>query len=150
MAQEAIVIAHVSYFFSRLVIAMAAVDRFYLLYREISRSCSFYIEALAIVGAWYTVRKCVSLAFDTYSMLRLHLIPKLGGEIDLVKRYGKWAVVTGKRLKQICWCLCNYCAGTVKLAGLYCRVSFMSQAGVCVISGCKFICLSSDGCSVPC
>ncbi|XP_074014306.1 inactive hydroxysteroid dehydrogenase-like protein 1 isoform X2 [Numenius arquata] len=74
---------------------MAAVDRFYLLYREISRSCSFYIEALAIVGAWYTVRKCVSLAFDTYSMLRLHLIPKLGGEIDLVKRYGKWAVVTG-------------------------------------------------------
>ncbi|NXT85389.1 HSDL1 protein, partial [Zapornia atra] len=74
---------------------MAAVDRFSLLYREISRSCSFYIEALAIVGAWYTVRKCVSLAIDTYSMVRLHLIPKLGGEIDLVKRYGKWAVVTG-------------------------------------------------------
>ncbi|NXG10227.1 HSDL1 protein, partial [Sakesphorus luctuosus] len=74
---------------------MAAVDRFSLLYREISRSCSFYIEALAIVGAWYTVRKCVSLAFDTYSMLRLHVIPKLGAEVDLVKQYGKWAVVTG-------------------------------------------------------
>ncbi|NXE10018.1 HSDL1 protein, partial [Lophotis ruficrista] len=74
---------------------MAAVDRFYLLYREISRSCSFYMEALAIVGAWYTVRKCVSLAFDTYSMLRLHVIPKLAGEVDLVKQYGKWAVVTG-------------------------------------------------------
>ncbi|KFV91531.1 PREDICTED: inactive hydroxysteroid dehydrogenase-like protein 1 [Eurypyga helias] len=74
---------------------MAAVDRFCLLYREISRSCNFYIEALAIVGAWYTVRKCVSLAFDTYSMLRLHLIPKLGSKIDLVKQYGKWAVVTG-------------------------------------------------------
>ncbi|NWW70409.1 HSDL1 protein, partial [Climacteris rufus] len=74
---------------------MAAVDRFSLLYREISRSCSFYIEALAVVGAWYTVRKCVSLAFDTYSMLRLHVIPKLGGEINLVKHYGKWAVVTG-------------------------------------------------------
>lgn len=93
---------------------MAAVDRFYLLYREISRSCNFYIEALAVVGAWYTVRKCVSLAFDTYSMLRLHLIPKLGGEIDLVKQYGKWAVVTGKRLKQYtCLCLynilCQYC-----------------------------------------
>lgn len=88
------------------MITMAAVDRFYLLYREISRSCNFYIEALAIVGAWYTVRKCVSLAFDTYSMLRLHLIPKLSGEVDLVKQYGKWAVVTGKRLKQyICLCL---------------------------------------------
>ncbi|NWI49557.1 HSDL1 protein, partial [Calyptomena viridis] len=74
---------------------MAAVDRFSLLYREISRSCSFYIEALAIVGAWYTVRKCVSLAFDTYSMLRLHVIPKLVSEVDLVKQYGKWAVVTG-------------------------------------------------------
>ncbi|NXY06093.1 HSDL1 protein, partial [Pteruthius melanotis] len=74
---------------------MAAVDRFSLLYQEISRSCSFYIEALAIVGAWYTVRKCVSLAFDTYSALRLHVIPKLSGEIDLVKKYGKWAVVTG-------------------------------------------------------
>ncbi|KAJ7408980.1 Membrane-bound transcription factor site-1 protease [Willisornis vidua] len=74
---------------------MAAVDRFSLLYREISRSCNFYIEALAIVGAWYTVRKCVSLAFDTYSMLRLHVIPRLGGEVDLVKQYGKWAVVTG-------------------------------------------------------
>ncbi|NWS23721.1 HSDL1 protein, partial [Polioptila caerulea] len=74
---------------------MAAVDRFSLLYREISRSCSFYIEALAIVGAWYTVRKCVSLALDTYSVLRLHVIPKLSGEIDLVKKYGKWAVVTG-------------------------------------------------------
>ncbi|NXF29214.1 HSDL1 protein, partial [Nyctibius bracteatus] len=74
---------------------MAAVDRFSLLYREISHSCNSYMEALAIVGAWYAVRTCVSLAFDTYSMLRLHLIPKLGGEIDLVKQYGKWAVVTG-------------------------------------------------------
>lgn len=74
---------------------MAAVDRFSLLYREISRSCSFYIEALAIVGAWYTVRKCVSLALNTYSALRLHVIPKLRGEIDLVRKYGKWAVVTG-------------------------------------------------------
>ncbi|NWV43826.1 HSDL1 protein, partial [Grantiella picta] len=74
---------------------MAAVDQFSLLYREISHSCSFYVEALAIVGAWYIVRKCVSLAWDTYSVLRLHVIPKLAGEVDLVKKYGKWAVVTG-------------------------------------------------------
>uniref|UniRef100_A0A8C3KVA2 Hydroxysteroid dehydrogenase like 1 n=1 Tax=Chrysolophus pictus TaxID=9089 RepID=A0A8C3KVA2_CHRPC len=78
-----------------LLITMAAVDRFNLLYREISRSCSFYVEALAIVGAWYTVRKCLTLVFDTYSVLRLHVIPKLVGEIDIVKRYGRWAVVTG-------------------------------------------------------
>ncbi|XP_042690651.1 inactive hydroxysteroid dehydrogenase-like protein 1 isoform X1 [Centrocercus urophasianus] len=83
------------FFLLRLLITMAAVDRFNLLYREISRSCSFYVEALAIVGAWYTVRKCLTLVFDTYSMLRLHVIPKLVGEIDIVKRYGRWAVVTG-------------------------------------------------------
>lgn len=87
---------------------MAAVDCFYLLYREISRSCSSYVEALALIGAWYTVRKCMTLAFNTYSILRLHVVPKLIGEIDLVKRYGRWAVVTGKRLKQrICLCLYN-------------------------------------------
>ncbi|NXY49179.1 HSDL1 protein, partial [Ceuthmochares aereus] len=74
---------------------MAAVDRFHLLYREISRSCSVYLETLALVGAWYAVRKCTSLAMDTYSMLRLHLIPKLGSKVDLVKQYGKWAVITG-------------------------------------------------------
>ncbi|NWV67292.1 HSDL1 protein, partial [Malurus elegans] len=74
---------------------MAAVDRFSLLYREISHSCSFYIEGLAIVGAWYTLTKCVSLALDTYSALRLYVIPRLTGEVDLVKKYGKWAVVTG-------------------------------------------------------
>ncbi|NWZ17261.1 HSDL1 protein, partial [Agelaius phoeniceus] len=74
---------------------MAAVDQFSLLYREISRSCSFYVEALAIVGAWYTVRKVLSLTLTTYSALRLHVIPRLSGEVDLVKKYGKWAVVTG-------------------------------------------------------
>lgn len=97
---------------------MAAVDRFSFLYREISRSCSSYLEALAVIGAWYTVRKCISLAFDTYSVLRLHFVPKLSGEIDLVKQYGKWAVVTGKRPKQRV-CLCSYCASTVKLARWY-------------------------------
>lgn len=78
-----------------LLVTMAAVDCFYLLYREISRSCSSYVEALALIGAWYTVRKCMTLAFNTYSILRLHVVPKLIGEIDLVKRYGRWAVVTG-------------------------------------------------------
>ncbi|NWZ34903.1 HSDL1 protein, partial [Brachypodius atriceps] len=74
---------------------MAAVDQFSLLYREISRSCSFYLEALAVVGAWYIVRKCVCLALDTYSGLRVHVIPRLSGDVDLVNKYGKWAVVTG-------------------------------------------------------
>ncbi|NXY00588.1 HSDL1 protein, partial [Centropus bengalensis] len=74
---------------------MAAVDRFHLLYREIGRSCGAYVEALAAVGAWYAVTKCVSLAIDACGALRLHCVPKLGLGVDLVKQYGKWAVVTG-------------------------------------------------------
>lgn len=100
---------------------MAAVDRFSLLYQEISRSCSVYIEALAIVGAWYTVRKCVSLALDTYSALRLHVIPRLSGDMDLVKKYGKWAVVTGKGgAGEYACAYGTYCARAVKLGALWC------------------------------
>uniref|UniRef100_A0A8C8R880 Hydroxysteroid dehydrogenase like 1 n=1 Tax=Pelusios castaneus TaxID=367368 RepID=A0A8C8R880_9SAUR len=74
---------------------MAAVDSFYLLYREIGRSCSCYVEALALVGAWYMARKCFTLVCDSYSLIRLHFIPKLVSRTDFVKQYGRWAVVTG-------------------------------------------------------
>lgn len=79
----------------RFLIAMAAVDSFYLLYREIGRSCSCYMEALALVGAWYMARKCFTLVCDSYSLIRLHFIPKLVSRADFVKQYGRWAVVTG-------------------------------------------------------
>lgn len=120
---------------------MAAVDRFHLLYREISRSCNFYIEALAIVGAWYTVRKCVSLAFNTYGMLRLHVIPRLGSKVDLVKQYGKWAVVTGKEPEgvDLFVFVSTFCASTVELASSCSWMSFVSQATACLISACKLI-----------
>ncbi|XP_074864615.1 inactive hydroxysteroid dehydrogenase-like protein 1 [Carettochelys insculpta] len=74
---------------------MAAVDSFYLLYREIGRSCNCYMEALALVGAWYMARKCFSIVCDSYSLIRLHFIPRLVSRPDLVKQYGRWAVVTG-------------------------------------------------------
>uniref|UniRef100_A0A8D0HPI6 Inactive hydroxysteroid dehydrogenase-like protein 1 n=1 Tax=Sphenodon punctatus TaxID=8508 RepID=A0A8D0HPI6_SPHPU len=74
---------------------MAAVDSFSLLYREIGRSCNYYLEALALVGALYTARKCVSLSCDFYNLLRLHFIPRLVSRADLVNQYGRWAVVTG-------------------------------------------------------
>ncbi|XP_073081920.1 inactive hydroxysteroid dehydrogenase-like protein 1 isoform X3 [Manis javanica] len=75
--------------------AMAAVDNFYLLYREIARSCNCYMEALALVGAWYTARKSVTLVCDFYSLIRLHFIPRLVSRADLIKQYGRWAVVSG-------------------------------------------------------
>ncbi|KAM5263256.1 inactive hydroxysteroid dehydrogenase-like protein 1 isoform 1-T1 [Ctenodactylus gundi] len=74
---------------------MAAVDSFYLLYREIARSCNCYMEALALVGAWYTARKSITVICDFYSLIRLHFIPRLGSRADLIKQYGQWAVVSG-------------------------------------------------------
>nr|XP_033797165.1 inactive hydroxysteroid dehydrogenase-like protein 1 isoform X3 [Geotrypetes seraphini] len=74
---------------------MAAVDSFYLLYHEISRSCSSYMETLALVGAWYTAKKSISLICDCYSLIRLHFIPRLVSKTDLSKQYGKWAIITG-------------------------------------------------------
>ncbi|XP_069495839.1 inactive hydroxysteroid dehydrogenase-like protein 1 [Ambystoma mexicanum] len=74
---------------------MAAVDSFHLLYREIARSCHSYVETLALIGAWYTVRKSLHLLGGCCGLLKLHFIPHLVGRIDLLKRYGEWAVVTG-------------------------------------------------------
>ncbi|XP_032709747.1 inactive hydroxysteroid dehydrogenase-like protein 1 [Lontra canadensis] len=74
---------------------MAAVDSFYLLYREIARSCNCYMEALALVGAWYTARKSITVICDFYSLVRLHFIPRLVSRADLIKQYGRWAVVSG-------------------------------------------------------
>ncbi|KAK7830307.1 hypothetical protein U0070_018815 [Myodes glareolus] len=76
-------------------VAMAAVDSFYLLYREIARSCNCYMEALALVGAWYTARKSITVICDFYSLIRLHFIPRLGSRPDLIKQYGRWAVISG-------------------------------------------------------
>ncbi|GAB1293715.1 Inactive hydroxysteroid dehydrogenase-like protein 1 [Apodemus speciosus] len=76
-------------------VAMAAVDSFYLLYREIARSCNCYMEALALVGAWYTARKSITVICDFYSLVRLHFIPRLGSRPDLIKQYGRWAVISG-------------------------------------------------------
>ncbi|XP_053126792.1 inactive hydroxysteroid dehydrogenase-like protein 1 [Hemicordylus capensis] len=74
---------------------MAAVDSFSLLLREIGRSCNCYMETLAFIGALYTAKTCFTFANDTYTLIRLHFIPRLISRADLVKLYGKWAVVTG-------------------------------------------------------
>ncbi|XP_051511138.1 inactive hydroxysteroid dehydrogenase-like protein 1 isoform X2 [Myxocyprinus asiaticus] len=74
---------------------MAAVDSFQLLYREIARSCSCYVETLALVGACYTVSKAVVFMRDCYSLIRLHFIPRLVCHRDLSQQYGHWAVICG-------------------------------------------------------
>ncbi|XP_051731322.1 inactive hydroxysteroid dehydrogenase-like protein 1 [Ctenopharyngodon idella] len=74
---------------------MAAVDSFQLLYREIARSCSCYVETLALVGACYTASKAVIFMRDCYSLIRLHFIPRLVCHRDLSQQYGQWAVIYG-------------------------------------------------------
>ncbi|XP_029464532.1 inactive hydroxysteroid dehydrogenase-like protein 1 [Rhinatrema bivittatum] len=74
---------------------MAAVDSFYLLFHEIAQSCNIYMETLALVGAWYTAKKSMSLLCECYTMMRLYFIPRLVSKTDLSKQYGKWAIITG-------------------------------------------------------
>ncbi|CAI9607252.1 unnamed protein product [Staurois parvus] len=74
---------------------MAAVDSFHLLYREVARSCHNHFEFLAVVGALYTARKGISILYECYSVVRLHVTPHILRRRDLVKQYGAWAVVTG-------------------------------------------------------
>lgn len=83
----------------QVLIIMAAVDSFSLLFREIGRACNCYVETLALIGAFYTAKTCFAFVNDTYTLIRLHFIPRLISRTDLVKLYGKWAVVTGKRTK---------------------------------------------------
>lgn len=85
---------------------MAAVDSFQLLYREISRSCSFYCESLALVGALYAAGTAVLLLRDCCSMVRVHFLPRMIPTKRLTQRFGDWAVINGTNAtgKQITCC----------------------------------------------
>lgn len=74
---------------------MAAVDSFQLLYREISRSCSFYYETLALVGALYAAGTAVILLRDCCTMVRVHFLPRMIPTRRLTQRFGDWAVING-------------------------------------------------------
>lgn len=75
---------------------MSAVDSFQFLYREISRSCSFYYETLALVGALYTASKAVILMRDCCTLVRVHFLPRMIPTMRLTQRFGDWAVIYGK------------------------------------------------------
>lgn len=72
---------------------MAAVDSFQFLYREIARSCSFYYDTLALVGALYTASKAVILVRDCCSLVRVHFLPRIIPNRKLTQRFGDWAVI---------------------------------------------------------
>lgn len=72
---------------------MAAVDSFQFLYREIARSCSFYYDTLALVGALYTASKAVILLRDCCTLVRVHFLPRMIPNRRLIHRFGDWAVI---------------------------------------------------------
>lgn len=72
---------------------MAAVDSFALLYREIARTCSFYYDTLALVGALYTASKAIIILRDCCSLVRVHFLPRIFSSKKLSQRYGDWAVI---------------------------------------------------------
>ncbi|XP_070781990.1 inactive hydroxysteroid dehydrogenase-like protein 1 isoform X2 [Enoplosus armatus] len=74
---------------------MAAVDSFQFLFREISRSCSFYYETLALVGALYTASRAVILLRDCCTLVRVHFLPRMIPSKKLSRRFGDWAVIYG-------------------------------------------------------
>ncbi|XP_022071203.1 inactive hydroxysteroid dehydrogenase-like protein 1 [Acanthochromis polyacanthus] len=74
---------------------MAAVDSFPLLYREISRLCSSYFEALALVGALYTAHRTAVLLKNCCTLVRVHFLPRIIPCKKLSQRYGDWAVIYG-------------------------------------------------------
>ncbi|XP_046551500.1 inactive hydroxysteroid dehydrogenase-like protein 1 [Haliotis rubra] len=74
---------------------MAAVDSFQLLLKEIFKTCSHLRDAFAILGALYTARKAIRLTRCLLSVVNDHVLSQLGGQWDLRKEFGPWAVVTG-------------------------------------------------------
>lgn len=80
--------------------AMAAVDSFSFLYREMCRSCSSYFEALALVGALYAARQAAVLLKDCCALVRVHFLPRIIPSRKLSQTYGDWAVIYGKTSLQ--------------------------------------------------
>ncbi|TRY89886.1 hypothetical protein DNTS_034220 [Danionella cerebrum] len=74
---------------------MAAVDSFQLLYREIAKSCSGYVETLALVGACYMASKAIVVLKDCFSLIRVHFVPRFVCTGDLSQQFGQWAVICG-------------------------------------------------------
>ncbi|XP_072163044.1 inactive hydroxysteroid dehydrogenase-like protein 1 [Diadema setosum] len=73
----------------------AVVDRFDLLYTQISRVFHLYSEALTVIGAYYVSKKLITTCYRMQYIARMHLYPQIRPKRNLVKEYGPWAVVTG-------------------------------------------------------
>lgn len=85
---------------------MAAVDSFQFLYAEICRSCSSYVDTLALLGGLYAACRAVVLLTDCCTLLRVHFIPRIINRHKLLHRYGAWAVMYGEHWEVYLLYLC--------------------------------------------
>ncbi|XP_062609753.1 inactive hydroxysteroid dehydrogenase-like protein 1 [Saccostrea cucullata] len=74
---------------------MAAIDSFDFLLREVSKLCSYYRDALAVLGALYASRQALKVVYCILKSGNDHVLTKLSSLVDLRRNFGKWAVVTG-------------------------------------------------------
>lgn len=70
---------------------MAGVDGFDFLLREISELCSYYRDALALLGALYASRQALRVVYCVLKTGNDHVLTKLSSLVDLRKNFGKWA-----------------------------------------------------------
>lgn len=70
---------------------MAGVDSFEFLLREINKLCSYYRDALALIGALYASRQALRIVCCILKTGNDHVLTKLSGLVDLQKNFGKWA-----------------------------------------------------------
>ncbi|XP_039255108.1 inactive hydroxysteroid dehydrogenase-like protein 1 [Styela clava] len=74
---------------------MAAVDSFSFLINQIAQvgreNWDYFIDIVAIVGAWYALRFTAEFGYHTF----VHYRRAVFSARNFVKHYGRWAVVTG-------------------------------------------------------
>lgn len=69
-----------------------AVDRFGLLFAELSENLSSFQEGLALIGSVYVARKALNAALHLCTAIRTYALPSIkGGNVDLCSVYGPWA-----------------------------------------------------------
>ncbi|KAK2157386.1 hypothetical protein LSH36_193g15007 [Paralvinella palmiformis] len=63
-------------------------------FRETVHLFSTARDGLAIIGAFYVVKKVINISYNVFSMIKIHVMSRIF-RVDLKEKYGPWAVVTG-------------------------------------------------------
>jgi len=59
-------------------------------FRETVHLFSTARDGLAIIGAFYVVKKVINISYNVFSMIKIHVISRIF-RVDLKEKYGPWA-----------------------------------------------------------